>query len=117
MIVDLDEKSHSCETLSKGSSESAQTHDPNTILKNLRLQNVNRLICAQLKINCIRNKFDSLVNIINNNNDILMISEKKTRSIFSNSFTFMVFLNLIDLIEMVTVVEYFSTFMKKYLKN
>ena len=73
----LDKESHSCETLNKGSTESAQTGDPKEILKNLRLKNVNRLICAQLSINSIRNKFDLLVNIINNNIGILMISETK----------------------------------------
>ena len=75
--LDLDKKSHSCETPNKGSTESAQTGDPKEILKNLRLKNVNRLICAQLNINSLRNKFDSLINIINNNIDILMISETK----------------------------------------
>ena len=75
--LDLDKKSHSCETPNKGSTESAQTGDPKEILKNLRLKNVNRLICAQLNINSLRNKFESLINIINNNIDILMISETK----------------------------------------
>ena len=74
---DLNKKSHSCKTPSKGSTQSAQTGDPKEILENLRLKNVNRLICAQLDINSIRNKFDSLVNIPNNNTDILMISETK----------------------------------------
>ena len=73
--LDLDEKSHRCETLNKGSTESAQTSDPKKILKNMRLKNVNRLICALLNINSLRNKFDLLINIINNN--ILMISEAK----------------------------------------
>ena len=35
------------------------------------------MICAQLNLNSIRKKFDSLVDIINNNIDILMISEIK----------------------------------------
>ena len=43
----------------------ADTPEPaNTILKNLRLANVNRLICAQLKINSVRNKFESLKGIV-----------------------------------------------------
>ena len=70
--LDLDRKGHSCETPNKESTESAQTNDPQEILKNLRLKNVNRLICAQLNINSIRNKFDLLVNLISNNIDILM---------------------------------------------
>ena len=73
----MDKKSHSCETPNKGSTESVQTGDPKEILKNLRLKKVNRLICAQLNINSLRNKFESLINIINNNIDILMISETK----------------------------------------
>ena len=35
------------------------------------------MICAQLNVNSLRNKFDSLINMINNNIDILMISETK----------------------------------------
>ena len=73
----MDKKSHSCGTPKKGSTGSAQTGDPKKILKNLRLKNVNRLICAQLNINALRNKFESLIYIINNNIDILMISETK----------------------------------------
>ena len=66
-----------CKTPNEASTECCQTGDPEEILKNLRLKNVNRLICAQLNINSIRNKFDSLINLINNNIDILMISETK----------------------------------------
>ena len=80
----MDKKSHGCENPNKGSTESAQTDDPKEVLKNLRLKNVNRLICAQLNINSIRNKFNSLVDIINNNTDILMISETKLDPSFPN---------------------------------
>ena len=80
----MDKKSHGCETAIKGSTESAQTEDPKEVLKNLGLKNVNRLICAQLNINPIRNKFNSLVDIINNNTDILMISETKLDPSFPN---------------------------------
>ena len=38
--------------------------DPYSNLKNIRLKNLNRLIVAQLNINSIRNKFDSLVQIL-----------------------------------------------------
>ena len=75
--LDLGKKSHSCETPNKGSTESSQTGDPKEILKNLRLKNVNRLICAHLNISSLRNKFASLINIIKNSSDILMISETK----------------------------------------
>ena len=77
IFLDLDKKSHSCKTPNKGSTESAQTDDPKEILKN-------RLVCAQLNINSKRNKFISLVNIINNNTDILMISETKLDQSFPN---------------------------------
>ena len=78
----MDKKSHSCETPNKGSTESAQTGDPKEILKNLRLKTVKRLICAQLNINSLRNKFESLINIINNSIDILIISETKLDPFF-----------------------------------
>ena len=80
----MDKKSHGCETPNKGSTKSAQTDDPKEVLKNVRLKNVNRLICAQLNINSIRNKFNSLADIINNNTDILMISETKLDPSFPN---------------------------------
>ena len=80
----MDKKSHVCETPNKGSAESAQTDDPKEVLNNLRVKNVNRLICAQLNINSIRNKFNSLVDMINNNIDILMISETKLDPSFPN---------------------------------
>ena len=54
----------------------------NTILKNLRLENVNRLVCAQLNINSIRNKFESLKEIVSTNVDILLIWETKLDSSF-----------------------------------
>ena len=67
----------SCECPDEESTESAQTGDPKEIFENLRLKNVIRLICAQLNINSIRNKSDSLINILNNNIDFFMISETK----------------------------------------
>ena len=48
-----------------------------TILKGVRLANVNRLICAQLKINSIRNTFESLKEFVNTKFDILLICETK----------------------------------------
>ena len=95
----MDKKSHNCETQNKRSIKSAQTDDPKEILKNLRLKNVNRWKCVPSNINSIRNKFDSLVDIVNDNIDILMISVAKLDpSFLLDSFTFMAFLNLIGLI-------------------
>ena len=54
----------------------------NTILKNLRFENVNRLICAQLNINLIRNKFESLQEIVSTNVGILLICKMKLDSSF-----------------------------------
>ena len=51
-------------------------------LKSLRIENLNRVIIAQININSIRNKFDALVSDIRGNIDILMISETK----IDNSF-------------------------------
>ena len=56
--------------------------DPFEKLKNIRLKNPNRLIIAQLNINSLRNKFDSLVRILHYNLDILLISETKIDSSF-----------------------------------
>ena len=54
----------------------------NTNLNFIRKGNFNRLVLAHININSIRNKFDTLVQQITNNIDILMISETK----LDNSF-------------------------------
>ena len=46
-------------------------------MKNLRIKNINRLIIGHLNINGIGGKFDSLKEIIQENIDILVISESK----------------------------------------
>ena len=56
--------------------------DPFEKLKNTKLKNPNKLIIAQLNINSLRNKFDSLVRMLQNNLDIQLISETKTDSSF-----------------------------------
>ena len=43
----------------------------------LRKCNINEIIVAHLKINSLRNKFDSLIDQITGNVDILMVSETK----------------------------------------
>ena len=58
--------------------------NPQSILKNIRLNNLNKLIFSHLTINSVRNKFDSIVNIVNwNNNVFFLISEIKTDSSFA----------------------------------
>ena len=56
--------------------------DPFEKLKNVRLKNLNRLVIAQLNFNSLRTKFDSLVRMLHNNLDILLISETKIDSSF-----------------------------------
>ena len=74
---------HECEPMSEKNIDVTDSPDSaNTILKNLRLQNVNRLICAQLNTNSIRNKFESLKEIVSTNVDILLICETKLDSSF-----------------------------------
>ena len=88
------------------------------IQKSLRLKNLNRLICAHLNINSVKNKLDSLLNITNNNVGILTISERKLDSSFPMrySFSFMNFPNHIDLTEIVTEVESCYIFVKTFSK-
>ena len=56
--------------------------EPHKALENIRRKNINRLIFAQLNINSLRNKFESLQYIINKNTDVLLISETKIDSSF-----------------------------------
>ena len=49
----------------------------NSSLQTIRKDNLKKLIFAHVNINSIRNKFDSLADIIKDNIDILMISETK----------------------------------------
>ena len=51
-------------------------------LNAIRKRNINRLIIRQLNINSLRNKYESLVQQITGNIDILMVSETK----LDNSF-------------------------------
>ena len=72
-----------CEPMSAKNVDVTNSPDSaNTILKNLRFENVNRLICAQLNINLIRNKFESLQEIVSTNVGILLICKTKLDSSF-----------------------------------
>ena len=46
-------------------------------LRNIRLKNMDRIVLANLNINSIRNKFDQLKTIIEDNVDILVLTETK----------------------------------------
>ena len=54
-------------------------------INDLRNQHPFRVIIGHININSIRNKFEPLVSFINNNLDILMISETKIDDTFSDS--------------------------------
>ena len=56
--------------------------DPSRNIENIRSKNTNRLIIAQLNINSLRYKFDSLVKILRSNIGIPLISETKIDSSF-----------------------------------
>ena len=56
--------------------------DPMQELEQIRKKNSNHLIVAQLSINSIKNKFDSLVEMVKENVDILLMSETKIDSSF-----------------------------------
>ena len=47
------------------------------LLRNYKIKNVNNLVIGSLNINSIRNKFDQLKLLVNNNVDILIIEGKK----------------------------------------
>ena len=46
--------------------------DPSNVLKNIKQQNINRLVIAHLNINSLRSKFEQLASIIKGNIDILV---------------------------------------------
>ena len=54
-----------------------ESEKPNVVLTELRANNSERLIIAQININGIDHNFHSLVSIITNKVDIIMISETK----------------------------------------
>ena len=84
MNLNSERESHVLETLDRDLSRKNNFTSPKEELNNLRLKNPNRLICANLNINSVRNKFDLLSDIIKNNIDILMTSETKLDSSFPN---------------------------------
>ena len=51
-------------------------------LRNLRLENPNRIIIGQLNINPIRNKFETLTSLITNEINVLLLSEAKSDEMF-----------------------------------
>ena len=55
---------------------------PSTILQNLRLKNVEKIIIGHININSVRNKIHMLADIIRGRVDIMLISETKLDNTF-----------------------------------
>ena len=56
-----------------------------SLIKDLRVSNINRIIIGHLNVNSIRNKFENLMTMIQGNIDILFISETKIDDTFPTS--------------------------------
>ena len=56
-----------------------------TIIDNIRIENINKVVIAHLNINSLRNKFDMLADIVMEKIDILCISETKLDDSFPSS--------------------------------
>ena len=82
--LNSERESHVLETLDRDFYRKNNFTSPKEEFNNMRLKNPNRLICAHLNINSVRNKFDLLSGIIKSIIDILMISETKLDSPFPN---------------------------------
>ena len=59
--------------------------EPHKAFENIHRKNISRVIFAQLNINSLQNKFESLLDIINKNIDVLSISETKIGSSFPSA--------------------------------
>ena len=64
-------------TVSLESSLFSLDKDAPSTLKNIRIDNINNVIIAQLNINSLRNKFQFLIELIHGNLDILVLTETK----------------------------------------
>ena len=59
--------------------------DVTSILKEIRVNNINRIIVGHLNVNSLAEKFDSMKVIIPGNIDIMVISESKLDDSYPNS--------------------------------
>ena len=55
---------------------------PKILLRNLKLNNANKIVIGHLNINSIRNKFDSFKYLIDENIGIILLSETKLNDTF-----------------------------------
>ena len=62
-----------------------ETHDAKSRLKQMKAQSLDKLFLGDLNINSIRNKFEALKFIIDNNIDIFLISETKLDDSFPSA--------------------------------
>ena len=63
--------------ISGDSNGHSDNEDPKIILNELRAKNSERLIIAHININSVEHKFESIVSLVKNKVDIIMISETK----------------------------------------
>ena len=63
-------------------SNDAERKDPQSLLKDIRINDRNRLIIGQLNINSLRSRFEQLSTMINSNIDTFIISETKLDETF-----------------------------------
>ena len=61
----------------------------NNVLKNLRSKNSNKVIIGHININSLRNKFELLTEMVRDKVDLLMISETKLDSSFTDAQFYM----------------------------
>ena len=66
-------------------STSISLETSNSILNKLRITNINRILCAHLNINSIRNKIDMLADLVVGKVDVLLVSETKIDVTFPTS--------------------------------
>ena len=68
---------NSCDSLDGDPSNMSNEQGAHSILHQLRLSNVNKVIIGHLNINSLRNKFEMIMDILNGVIDILVVSETK----------------------------------------
>ena len=66
-------------------SDNEEENSPYSILKTLRIKNMNKIIFGHLNINSIRNKFDLLADLVKSRIDVILVSETKLDKTFPNS--------------------------------
>ena len=62
--------------------QDVQELSPRDLLTNIKLANANKIVIGHLNINSIRNKFDSFKYLIDDNMDIILLSETKLNDTF-----------------------------------